>query len=254
MGKRPAFWFPLALLGFVLIGLALVSPGNAGGPFPLLNPAGSGYRMEQELHAYAVAVTRVSTDNFHVLEQHTDYWSYLVALVFVATVAWYAVRAATPRPWRKLITVTVGGLLALPVAEVVADGMASHGDGREMLGTVMSLFALLGAGGAAWAYFRLGTGRGAAIVIALMFCPLAVYGWLVSLLPQTAEALVPGLGLLALAWFERSRLLASVTAAFLLVVVVFTSGSAALLVPAAVMLAGALAALLTHRPPSADTA
>jgi len=203
---------------------------------------------------YAVSAMRTSTGGFHILETHKDYWPYLVAAIFVATVAWYAVRAEKPKPWRRLAAIAFCGLIAIPIAGIVAGGMTSHGDGRELLGTVMGLFTLLGAGGAAWAYFRLGPGRGAAIIIAVMFGPLAVYGWLVSLLPQMAEALLPGLGLLALAWFERSVLLASVTVAFLLAAAVFTTGSAALLIPAAVTLVGAIATLLTHRPPSADTA
>ncbi|HEV7975735.1 hypothetical protein [Amycolatopsis sp.] len=246
MGKK--FWFPLALLGFVLIALALVPPGNES-PFAWVSSSVSG-----GVPIHAVSVTQVATGDFHVLGTRADYWPYLVAAIFVATVAWYAVRAEKPRPWRRLAAIAFCGLIAIPIAGIVADGMMSHGDGRELLGTVMGLFALLGAGGAAWAYFRLGPGRGAAIIIAVMFGPLAVYAWLVALVPQTAEALLPGLGLLALAWFERSVLLASVTLAFLLAVIVFTTGLAALLVPAAVMLAGAIATLLTHRPPSADTA
>jgi hypothetical protein len=247
MGKK--FWFPLALLGFTLIGLALVPPGDDRW-FAYVSPSSS----PGGTSASTASVTASIVGDFHVRVTRAEYWPYLIAAIFVATVAWYAVRAEKPRPWRRLAAITVSGLIAIPIAGIVADGMTSHGDGRELLGTVMGLFALLGAGGAAWAYFRLGPGRGAAIIIAVMFGPLAVYAWLVALVPQTAEALLPGLGLLALAWFERSVLLAAITLAFLLAVIVFTTGLAALLVPAAVMLAGAIATLLTHRPPSADTA
>jgi hypothetical protein len=237
-------------MGFVLIARSLVPPENDE-PFPLLSPVASGYQLDQSLHAYAVAR---SAGTSYVVVENMDFWPYLVGAIFVASVAWYAVRAEKPRPWRRPAAITFCGLIAIPIAGIVADGMRSDGDGRELLGTVMSLFALLGASGAAWAYFRLGPGRGAAIIIAVMFGPLAVYAWLVALVPSAAEVLLPGLALLALAWLERSVLLAWVTVAFVLAAAVFTTGSAALLVPAAVVLAGALAALLTHRPPSADMA
>lgn len=178
-------------------------------------------------------------------------WPYVIAFVFVATVVWYAVRSR-PIRFRWFGGVLIGGLLALVVALVIGGEMTSHGDGRELLGTVCLLFAVLGAGAAAWVYFRLGRGRRPATVIALFFLPLAAYGGVVSVVPVPENPLLAGMGLLALAWIERSVLLASVTVVFLLAAVLFTIGTTALLIPAAVVLAGAIAALAAYRPPALD--
>lgn len=62
----------------------------------------------------------------------TGFWPYLMAIVFLATVVWYAVkarRAGAPYPVTRTLGIAAGGLVAIAVAEFVSYagfGLSAH--------------------------------------------------------------------------------------------------------------------------------
>ncbi len=98
---------------------------------------------------------------------------------------------------------------------------------------------------------RLRGGRLVALVlggpVAIVLVDLTVYGEL-KLDGDVRGPLLATVGLLGLAWLERSRLVLVVAVAFALADVVLLAGAAGALLGAAILFAGAFAVLLRRRP------
>jgi hypothetical protein len=245
-GGRPGFWFPLVLLGFGLLGLLgllgwdSVRAGQDFGWFAYtpLSPE-PGYATQNSIMVSAYVTVGLPPGPGR-LPLQDESWVVLVIVALVATVAWYGRRAGGS--FLPYAAVAVGGGIAV-VAGYVAAGMAGTADEPAALITSVGL-PLAGLGGLACAY-----GRPAPLLrlVVLVFGA----GCLLVGLATMLGAWSPGLflpvaiaaGLLALARYERSRLLALVAVTALVTMALIPAGPLSLLIPAAVMLAGGVVAL-----------
>src|SRR3954447_6055900 len=248
------YWFPLVLLGFGLLGVLasdIVRPAQDIGWFaysPL--PAGSSYVDGDNV---VTAVVRVGTPSSLGWQPVQDWrWVLLVTATLVATMAWYGWRSRRAGdPAGEYVALAVGGGIAVPVGYVFADMTAAAADPAGVVTPVGLPLVVLGGLGVVWARTRLGT-RWRAVVLA------AGVGCLVVGLATVLGAWLPGLylpvvitgGLLALARFERSRLLALVAVAVLGALLAFPHGELGALIPAVIVPAAAIAALV-RRPAAA---
>jgi hypothetical protein len=248
-----AGWFPLAALGFLLLGLtALGMPSGDSGWFAY-TPA--------ERHAYAVITPGLSQQGgntavpvlatgFTRQSEVGRFWPWVAGAGFLATLAWYAVRAhRTGRPFRPgmLVLSGLGGLVALTAAAVL--GEFAHVAGPGVAAGVAWPVALLGLCGAGWAFFRLGPGARPAGITGVTLLALGAYALVSSVLPGENGLLI-GAGLALLAWLERSVLLAAVAGLFSLVVVVLAATELAAPAGTAVVFGGAITALVLSRRPA----
>lgn len=201
---RPAVWFPLALFGFALLGLAVYAFGEAswlsssvpvsgfqfdtgGHSLGTGGVGGTGYPAEATLVAIAA-----SSSWGPGIPGGSGAWLVVNTVVFLGTLVFYAVRArrrGTPIRRRWLAALALGG----PVAIALLDFTAY---------------------------------------------------WDLRVESETRGALVAACGLLVLAWLERSRILLVVAALFVLADDVLLDGMVGALVAAAVVFAGAFAVLL----------
>lgn len=248
-GGRRGYWFPLVLLGFGLLGLLGWDSVRRGSDFgwlaytPLPSDMGYGVSQDALVAAYVTVDMPSGLGRFPVQDSA---WVVLVTVTLVATAAWYGWRArrASGASGRAQVAVAVGGGIAVPVGYVAA-GVAGTAD--EPAGLITSVgLPLIALGGLAgtWAYFRLGSGRRAAVAVIGVVCLVVGFATVLG-------AWAPGLflpvviagGLLALARFERTRLLALVAVAVLVAMLVFPAGTLSMLIPAALMLAGGIVGL-----------
>ncbi|MFD8491645.1 hypothetical protein [Amycolatopsis sp. NPDC059657] len=128
MGAR--YWFPLALLGFAQIAMAALSDAGAGWfestPFAYTDQTYGHLKAFVSSEAYEASL------NLSFDRGVTRFWPYLMAVVFLATVVWYAVkahRAGTPYPLPRTLGIAFGGLVAIAVAEFVSYsgfGLSAH--------------------------------------------------------------------------------------------------------------------------------
>lgn len=252
VGGRRGYWFPLVLLGFGLLGLLgwdsfgrdTMPPGHGVSGYP---PDGTGYvgtdrYAETEPRAYLTAAARFEQGPFAMRDEP---WAALVTATLVATAGWYGWRArragGSVRPY---VTVAAGGgtaVLTGYVAVGIADAVA---DSAGLVTSVGLPLLGLGALAGAWSYLRLGPWR-RAVAMAGACCLVVGVGtvlgeWAPGLF---APVIITG-GLLVLAGFERSRLLATVAVAASGAMVAFPAGTPSMLVPAAVLLAGGIMALV----------
>jgi hypothetical protein len=154
----------------------------------------------------------------------------LLTVSLVGTVAWYAWRGGRPVWWY----VAVGGSAAIWLAYLIA--------GTEGLGQVgLSVLAL---GVVAGAYFRFGPRRRTAAVISVLCLGAGAAVVLGSWWPELLDPVLTAGGLFALAWFERSRLVAVVACLVPAALLVFPAGMPRTLVPAVVVLVAAIVALV----------
>ncbi len=139
MGRGPRFWFPLALLGFAEIGLAVAqllarrSQAQADAANLLLRPAEPASRGLQFL----------TQDQFYALGPGLPTgtaWLIALGVVVLGTAVWYAV---TLRPVRTgwFVLGTVGALLALPLLDLVGSWQFRLDDGLR--GPLLATFGLL---------------------------------------------------------------------------------------------------------------
>ncbi|TKG66695.1 hypothetical protein [Prauserella endophytica] len=250
--ERYDYWFPLALLGFGLLGAITVRPAAGFGWFAY-QPGNERRYLTSVSYAEPADVEA----GFHVARWSTDGWQVHVAIagLFLATVGWYAARArkaGTPWPTTRIVAVAAGGALAVEgaylglthVPKVLTDGASA---------AALSLpLALLGLVSLAGAYFLRGTWRRVTGVLAVVLLGVAVGAVVLPSADEAAAVIVLSAALFLLAWLHRSVLLGGVAALFLL-----TGGAgsaadpAALVVPAAVSLLGAMVALVLRARPSA---
>jgi hypothetical protein len=168
----------------------------------------------------------------------------LIAVTLVGTVAWYAVRARRAGgPVRTHVALAVAGGLAVPTCYVVAGMADAIADPEGMIPAVglplLGLGALTGA-----AYFVLGPWRRTAAAVSVGCLVTGAATVLGAWSPGLLEPVLITVGLLALARYERSRLLAVAAVAVPVALVVFPDGTLSMLVPAAIALAVAIAALV----------
>ncbi len=251
-GAGRGYWFPLALLGFGLLALLGLE----------------GLRVTRDVGWFAFAPTSpdtivsrtVTIEGF--LSPGAEYsapgladlprypmrdwpWAVVVTTTLVATLAWYGWRARRAGgSARAHVALAVGGGIAVPAGYVVA-AMAETTDDPAALATSVALPLLgLGALAAVLAYPRPGRRRWVAAVLAAGCLVTGVGVLLGAWLPGLLEPVLIAAGLLVLARFERSRLLAVVAVAVLAAMTVFPIGLLSTLVPAALVLAAAIAALV----------
>ncbi|HEV2781384.1 MAG TPA: hypothetical protein VGX25_18535 [Actinophytocola sp.] len=259
-GNRNGYWFPLALLGFLLLGglgLDSVRTARDFGWFAY-RPSGT-YLISAE--QYGAGVDSLSVRYFDYPAMAFDLWQYpsrdwpwqvIVIATFVVTVAWYGWRArrtggASARPF---VALAAGGGVAIAAAYVIAAWAAAVPKPSELVTSVALPLALLGGVAGAWAYFRLGPGRRAAAVISVVCLLVGAATLLGSQLPPLVDPVIITVGLLGLAWWERSVLLALVAVAVLAAMAAFPVGTLSALVPAMLLLVGAIAALVLRGRPA----
>ncbi|MFI6302734.1 hypothetical protein ACIBCH_12740 [Amycolatopsis thailandensis] len=195
--ERPRYWFPLALLGFaqLVVVASSVGTGPPGGWFAYAPNHGPG--LYQGL--YGVEMSRATATAIDLSFSgfgRNDGWLFAVLAVYLGTVLFYAIRAKTT-PWWKVALIAVGGMVAIPLADLVGF----------------------------WEFEIDGDARSAILLT---------------------------LGLVALAWLDRSVLVLVVAAAFVLCAVVLARGQLALVLSSLVALAGAFAALLSRPKAAAE--
>ena len=248
-GRRQENWFPLVLLGFGLLGLLawhIVRPVRDFGWFaydPL--PTGSGYVIEGAGTNMATAYLTVRPPGLDWVPLQGRAWVVLVALTLVATMAWYGWRGRRAGgSARAFVAVAVGGGIAVPLGYVAADVTGAAADPAGLVTAVALPLVALGGLALVWARARLGP-RWRVVVVAVGVACLLVG------LATILGAWEPGLflpvviagGLLALARFERSRLLALVAVAVLAALLVCPYSTLGTLVPAVIVLAAAVVSL-----------
>lgn len=249
MEGKVGFWFPLVLLGFgllAMLGWDSVRDSSDVGWFAYTPATGSGFQLTE--HTFVTVYGDAYLPAGFRRSPARDWpWPLLVTGTLVATVAWYGWRAH--RAGRGSVRAAAGWALGSGVAVLVAYavvGMAvTTADPAAMVSSIGLPLLGLGVLAAAWAYFRLESGWRTLVLVTGAVCVVAGAGtvlgaWSAGLL----EPLIIGAGLLALARYERSRLLAVVAVAMLVALVAFPTGTLGLLLPAAIALAGAIVVLV----------
>jgi hypothetical protein len=250
MGERAraGYWFPLVLLGFGLLGLLgwdSVLASQDFGWFAYAPPSGlADYQYTQVLVGTSVAV------DFEMKRypMRGVLWPVLVVATLVVTMAWYGWRArragSSVRPY---VALAVGGVIAVP-ATYIATGMASvMPDPAEMVTSVGLPLFVLGVLTGAWAYSGHRPWRRTAATISVACLVVGVGTILGALAPGLLDPVIIAGGLLALARFERSRLLAVVAGVVLVAMVMLPAGALSALIPAMVLLAAAIVELARQR-------
>ncbi|ASR37430.1 hypothetical protein BAY61_23230 [Prauserella marina] len=247
---RYDFWFPLALLGFVLLGLA-ATVSTTTRDFGWFAYAPEGGALEpRAATGGGVARAELRAVSFDAGAPFAGTWIVIAGLVsiFLVVVAWYAARArreGTPLGSRRITVLVLAGSAEIGLGYVVLRELGEALDKSPFAAALaLPLLLLAGCAGAGACFLR-GVWRSVVLVIGGVL--LAVLATAV-LAPHTEDGpmlLVLASGLLTLAWLHRSVLLASLTVLFLL------SGATAniaepehFVFPAGVLLAGAIAALV----------
>lgn len=253
-GGRYGYWFPLVLLGFGLLGLlawdsvaaradlgwfayAPLSP-ETGHDVDTIDTIGtiaqmSAYREEPLSSGLAGSRLRDWT------------WAVLVTVTLVGTVAWYARRARRAGgSVRTHVALAVSGAIAVPACYAVAGAADVMADPAELVRSVGLPLLLLGALLGAAAYFRVGPWRRTAATIGVVCLVAGVGTVLGAWLPGLLAPVLIAAGLLAIARYERSRLLAVVAGTVFVALVVFPDGTLSTLIPAVVVLAAAIVTLV----------
>lgn len=221
---RYGYWFPLVLLGFGLLALLGWEAVRVEGfEWVSYRPeTTTGYQFYATLTGMEMSEDIVPL----VIGAAPGPWTVLVTVCLGGTAAWYATR-----PWWRSVAVAAGGSAAIWLS-YATDGLGELG------------LPLLVLGALAGAYFRLSRRRAAAVagIVSLgAGGALMLDSWLF-------EPVLVGGGLLALAWFERSRLVAVVGCLVAAALLAFPDGMPRVLVPAMVVLGAAVVALVRRAP------
>lgn len=242
------YWFPLVLLGFGLLTLlahdnlrtrddvgwfayAPATPGNGTQFTAILEPGAAYYNSPLPFDV------GISTRDWT--------WTVLIAVTLVGTVAWYAVRAR--RAGRSVrghvaVAVAVGGVVAVLACHFVA-GFADAVSGEGELVRSVAL-PLAGLGVLAGAYYWFGPRRRVAAVLGVVCLTAGVSALAGAWAYGLVDPLLITCGLLVLARYERSRIVAVLSVVLLVALLLFPQGILSTLVPAVVVLAAAIAALV----------
>ena len=232
------YWFPLVLLGFGLLTLLAGEGGRDDVDWFAYAPATSG-------EAHAVAILEPARYYNTPLPIGVGFstrdwtWTVLVAVVVAGAVAWYGVRA---RAVRKHLAVAVGGVLAVLACHVVAGLADAVPEEGELVRSVA--LPLAGLGVLTGAYYWLGPRRRAAAVVSVVCLAVGASALLGVWAYGLVDPVLITCGLLVLARYERSRLVAALSVVVLAALLLFPYGVPSTLVPAALVLAAAIAALV----------
>jgi hypothetical protein len=241
---RYGYWFPLALLGFgllLLLGWESVRTPEDFGWFAYapassydtaiavaVRPAPGGVNTAAPLLAYSL---------------FWDWtWTVLITVTLVGTAAWYAVR--TRRSVRRYVVVAAGGAVAVWACHFAAGIADASDDPTELIPSVALPLVALGVLAGAWAHLRPGPRHRTAVTISVCCLLAGVAVLLGAWSPGLLDPVFLACGLLALAWFERSRLVAVVAGLVLAARLVFPDGTLSTLVPAVVVLVAVIVALV----------
>ena len=241
---RYGYWFPLVLLGFGLLALLGWESVRTAGDFGWFayTPATPDFEIYQDLtgisefESYAVLHGMELSESEDivplVIGASPRGWAVLITVSLVGTLAWYA-----RRPVWRYVAAALGGSAAIWLSYLIV--------GTDGLGAVG--LPLLALGVLTGAYFRLGGRRwvGALSAVCLGAGGAVVLG---SWLPELVEPVLIAAGLCALAWFERSRLVAVVACLVPAALLVLPDGMPRVLVPAMLVLAAAVVALARPAP------
>lgn len=251
---RYGYWFPLVLLGFALLGLLGWGSVGADEDFgwfayaPLesdsIFTSQEAYRPrgDVQLEDHSTSLLKVDAQRYPLRDWP---WAVLVAGTLVATVAWYGRRARRAGgSVRTYVMVAVGGGVAVLLA-YAAGGLADAIPDPAGLVTSVGLpLVVLGALAGTWAYLRLGPWQRQAAMISVLCLMTGAGTVLGAWAPGLLDPVIIAGGLLALARFERSRLLAAVAVAVLATMAVYPVGTLSMLVPAMIVLAAGIVALV----------
>lgn len=242
MGGRAVtgYWFPLVLLGFGLLTLlgwdSLSVPGGYGW---------FAYAPESPRVGYTILIDG-SVESPQAGPPPRDWsWAVLIAVTLVGTVAWYAWRARrSGGSVGTHVALAVTGALAVATCHVVADFADSVADPAGLVPSVGLPLLGLGVLAAAWAWFRLGPWRRTAAAIGIVCTVTGAATVLGAWSPGLLDPVLLTVGLLALARYERSWLLAVAAVVVFAALLVFPDGVLSTLVPAALVLATAIVTLV----------
>ncbi|WP_431903238.1 hypothetical protein [Amycolatopsis thermoflava] len=226
-GDRRSAWFPLALLGFLLLG-AVAWDLTEQSAWSAYAPIGND-PLVQTLYGYAP----------YQPEPGWEWgapWQVVVALAFLGALGWFTVRREVP-PLRAAVVLLAGAAVILLSAGVTA--LAKVTDAQFLATALGTPLAVLGAMAGVWA--GLGPGRRVATRAGLVCLTLAAYLFGASV--DSADPVTAALGLGVLAWDTRSKAPAVAAVAVLTTAIAFSGSTLGLLVPGALVLAAALAVL-----------
>nr|WP_042187072.1 hypothetical protein [Kibdelosporangium sp. MJ126-NF4] len=249
---RRGSWFPLALLGFLALGSTAVSlegwvVDSSHTSFPI---GGQQFLYSGEFASLrGVTMSRAYEDQFNTsISFYTgeawpsvgsaEYWVAGLSLVLLAAIAWYA--RGSGRAWTYL---------AAAVCGVVAIGAFSCTmwiveESPDLAPTVAGSLLAIGLCAAGWVYFNLGRGRSTLTVISVMTSAVGVTGLLAAWTSYRADELLVAGGLVLLAWWERSWLVAALAGAILAIEAVPMPTLVQLVLVTGLLFAGAFVALL----------
>lgn len=268
---RGEYWFPLALLGLLsmLTGWGGTTPVPAEASFgwfaygPVTGPHEPDVQYFASLYARddvavsppgsgAPGMQFLSQENYAELMAERAWQSGLggfavVVTAYLCTMLWYAVRTRM-----RGHTVAAGRLTLFTVCGAIEMGLVhwlaweAHSAldlGPEFVLVFVLMFGAFLTCAAIGAMTAGGRNHRAMVVTAVVLAWASLCLVPVVMMPEAVTLMILVTGLLALAWWERSVLLAAVTAGFLLAVLF--GGSVGMDgLPAAVLLAGAIAALV----------
>ncbi|CAM3396731.1 Integral membrane protein [Kibdelosporangium persicum] len=224
MGTRGrfGFWFPLMLLGFLTLGSAAFAQGGWWVDARYTSFPGNDYPVTTTL--YGLEMSRAAERQLHTLSpgavyaatvwsftSNPEYWIVGVTLVFLAAIAWYAHGSGRVRAFALATVCGSVAIVAFPCMMWIID------ETPDLAPTIAGSLLAIGLCAAAWVYFQLGRGRSALTAISVVTLAVGVTGLLATWTSYRAEELLVTGGLLVLAWWERSLLLAALTAVLLLI-------------------------------------
>ncbi|RZS34842.1 hypothetical protein EV193_108192 [Herbihabitans rhizosphaerae] len=226
-------WFPLALLGFLVLGVLVLADST-----DFWRPRFEFLTME-EFHRQQ-ALPEPSSLGF----VNPWYMPTVLAIVFLATVVFCAVRArdaGTPIPMITLGLIIGGGAIVGVYCYVIAGLEVSTSD---LVTVWLGPLAVLGAAAAAWSYLGLGPGAQQAKIVGSVCLAAAAFGMVVALAPAIVEGLLVLTGLTVLGYLERTVLPVLAGLVFLATTWFLRPGPTGVVIPAAALLLAAFAALL----------
>jgi hypothetical protein len=244
---RYDYWFPLALLGFgllALLGMDSLAPSRDFDYVANAPGSAQGYLLNPGMQ-YSTTVIAVGFGQPLMLDWP---WAALVTVTLVGTVLWYGWRArrAGTGSVRGYLVLAVTGAIAVPVGYLVA---AIAGTAEEPAAVTTSIgLPLVVLGGLAGLWARVGPRRWVPFAISVPCLVIGVATVLGAWWPELFTPVVVAVGLLVLAWIERSRFLVVVAGVVPVALVASPEGTLSTLIPAVLVLAASVVALARRAP------